>query len=95
MRAALRPLSDRRQRGINPGCARGTERGGSMIWLIVLISINGGPQQVVDKILYEDMQSCKAEKAARDSRMIHFVGASGFSMERKVICSVEPAAPVG
>jgi hypothetical protein len=66
-----------------------------MIWLIVLISINGGPQQVVEKILYEDIQTCQAEKAARDSRSLHFVGANGFSMERKVICSVEPAARVG
>ena len=66
-----------------------------MIWLIVLISINGGPRQVVEKILYEDIQSCQAEKAVRDSRSFHFVGANGLSIERKVVCSVNPAAPVG
>jgi hypothetical protein len=66
-----------------------------MIWLIVLISINGGPQQVIEKIPYEDMQSCQAEKSVRDSRNLHFVGANGLSMDRKVICSVDPAARVG
>jgi hypothetical protein len=44
-----------------------------VIWLIVLISINGGPPGVLDKIPYGDMESCQAEKAARDSRRDYFV----------------------
>jgi hypothetical protein len=43
-----------------------------MIWLIVTISINGGPPQVSEKIPYPDMQSCQAEKAARDHRQDFF-----------------------
>jgi hypothetical protein len=38
-----------------------------MIWLIVTISINGGPPQVSEKIPDPDMQSCQAEKAARET----------------------------
>jgi hypothetical protein len=62
-----------------------------MIWLIVVISINGGPPQIVEKIPYEDMQGCQAEKAMRDSRQAHFVFPKGTSsMERKVFCTYNP-----
>jgi hypothetical protein len=66
-----------------------------VIWLIVLISINAGPSQVVEKIPYEDMKSCQAEKAARDGRQAYFVIANGSSIDRKVFCSEDPAARVG
>jgi hypothetical protein len=62
-----------------------------MIWLIVVISINGGPPQIVEKIPYEDMQGCQAEKAMRDSRQAHFVVPNGTSsIERKVFCTYNP-----
>jgi hypothetical protein len=65
-----------------------------MIWLIVLLSVNAGPPRVVEKIPYEDMQSCQAEKALRNSR--HGVFVNGvISIERKVFCSEDPAARVG
>jgi hypothetical protein len=66
-----------------------------MIWLIVLISINGGPLQILDKIPYQDMQSCQVEKMARDSRQASFVNASGASIERKAVCMEGAAARVG
>ena len=61
-----------------------------MIWLIVVISINGGPPQIVEKIPYKDMQGCQAEKAVRDSRQAHFVAPNGTSIERKVFCTYNP-----
>jgi hypothetical protein len=66
-----------------------------MVWLIVLISINGGPPGVLDKIPYEDMQSCQAEKAARDSRRDYFVESNGASVKREVMCVTDPAALAG
>jgi hypothetical protein len=66
-----------------------------MVWLIVLISINGGPTGVLDKIPYEDLQSCQAEKAARDSRRDFFVESNGGSIGRKVMCVTDPAAVTG
>jgi hypothetical protein len=66
-----------------------------MIWLIVTISINGGPPQVIEKIPYADMQSCQAEKAARDSRRDYFVVANGISIKRNVFCSGAYEVPVG
>jgi hypothetical protein len=42
-----------------------------MIWLIVLISIDGGPQQAVEQIPYADVQSCQAEKVMRERVAIH------------------------
>jgi hypothetical protein len=66
-----------------------------MVWLIVLISINGGPPRVLDKIPYEDLQSCQAEKVARDSRRDYFVESNGDSVERKVMCLTDPAALAG
>jgi hypothetical protein len=66
-----------------------------MIWLIVVIYINSGPPQVFEKIPYEDIQSCQAEKAVRDSRQAHFVVPNGTSVERKVFCTKDPAARVG
>jgi hypothetical protein len=68
-----------------------------MIWLVVVISINAGPPQVVEKIPYEDLQSCQAEKAVRDSRRDFYfsVKKNGISVERKVFCSGDSAAPVG
>jgi hypothetical protein len=67
-----------------------------MIWLMVVISINGGSPQIVEKIPYEDMQGCQAEKAMRDSRQAHFVVPnSTSSIERKVFCTRDPAARVG
>jgi hypothetical protein len=68
---------------------------GAMIWLIVLISINGGPPRILEKIPYEDMQSCQAEKAVRDSRRDYFVLANGGSIKRRVFCSEAPAPRVG
>jgi hypothetical protein len=63
-----------------------------MIWLIVVISINGGPPQIIEKIPYEDMQGCQAEKAMRDSRQAHFVVPNGASsIKRKVFCTYDPA----
>lgn len=58
-----------------------------MIWLIVLVSINGGDQRVIERIPYKDMQSCQAEKAVRDSRPDHFVFANDLSLKRTVLCS--------
>jgi hypothetical protein len=71
-----------------------------MTWLIVVISVNAGPPQVVEKIPYEDLRSCQAEKAVRDNRQdvyLHITnGVSvGVSVERKVFCSKDPGAPVG
>jgi hypothetical protein len=40
-----------------------------MIWLIVLISINGGPQRAIEEIPYADLQSCEAEKVVREGRV--------------------------
>jgi hypothetical protein len=63
-----------------------------MIWLIVVISINGEPPQIIEKIPYEDMQGCQAEKAMRDSRQAHFVVPNGASsIKRKVFCTYDPA----
>jgi hypothetical protein len=66
-----------------------------MIWLIVTISINGGPPQVAEKIPYPDMQSCQAEKAARDHRQDSFAFANNVSVKRSVVCSDSTAGPVG
>jgi hypothetical protein len=67
-----------------------------MIWLVVVISINAGPPQVVEKIPYEDLQSCQAEKAVRDGRRDFYLSVrNGISFERKVFCSKDSAAPVG
>jgi hypothetical protein len=67
-----------------------------MIWLIVTISISGGPPQVAEKIPYPDMQSCQAEKAARDSRQVYFGFAHNVSVKRSVVCSDSNAVgPVG
>jgi hypothetical protein len=33
-----------------------------MIWLIIVISVNGGRPQVVDKVPYDDLHACQAEK---------------------------------
>jgi hypothetical protein len=67
-----------------------------MIWLIVTISVNGGPPQVAEKIPYADMQSCQAEKAARDSRQDYFAFARGVSVKRNVVCLDSAAGgPVG
>jgi hypothetical protein len=40
-----------------------------MIWLIVLISLDGGPQQAIEQIRYADLQSCQAEKLVRETRV--------------------------
>jgi hypothetical protein len=67
-----------------------------MIWLIVMISVNAGPPQVLEKVPYEDLRSCLAEKAVRDSRRdFYFHATNGVSVERKVFCSKDPGAPVG
>jgi hypothetical protein len=68
--------------------------GAVVIWLVVWISINGAPPQVVEKIPYDDMQSCQAEKAARDHRQDIFT-ARGVSVVRSVICSDGTAGPIG
>jgi hypothetical protein len=57
-----------------------------MIWLIVTISINGALPQVAEKIRYEDMQSCQAEKAVRDHRQDSFAFPHGVSVNRNVVC---------
>jgi hypothetical protein len=62
-----------------------------MFWLIVTISINGGLPQLSEKIPFEDMQSCQAEKAARDSRPAYF-SARNISVTRNVVCLKDPAA---
>jgi hypothetical protein len=54
-----------------------------MIWLIVLMSINGGPPLVASKIPYADMQSCLAEKAERDRRQGTFAFAHNVSVQSK------------
>jgi hypothetical protein len=69
-----------------------------MAWLIVFVSINGTPPRAVEKIPFDDMQSCQAEKAARDSRQAFFAShafARHVTVERKVVCSVDPAERVG
>jgi hypothetical protein len=66
-----------------------------MIWLIVPISINGGLPRVLEKIPYEDMQSCGAGKAVRNSRRDYSVLVDVSSIERKVFCLEEPTARVG
>jgi hypothetical protein len=71
-------------RGIGHSAPGETPGVALMIWLIVLISINAGLPQVLEKVPYGDMQSCQAEKAVRDSRQAHFVTPNGTSIERKV-----------
>jgi hypothetical protein len=66
-----------------------------MIWLIIVISVNGGRPQVVEKVPYDDLHACQAEKALRDGRPSYFRAATGVSVERKVFCSNDPGAPVG
>jgi hypothetical protein len=67
-----------------------------MIWLFVVISLNAGPPQVVEKIPYEDLQSCLTEKTLRDSRRDdYFHVPTGMSVERKIFCSKNSTAPVG
>jgi hypothetical protein len=66
-----------------------------MIWLIVLISISGGPPRVVERVPYNDVQSCQAEKVLRDSRPDYFRAGNGISIKRNVVCSEEAAAHVG
>jgi hypothetical protein len=66
-----------------------------VIWLIVLISINGEHPQVLEKIPYKDIQSCQAEKAVRDSRRDYFAVANGISIKRNVVCLEDAAAHVG
>jgi hypothetical protein len=64
-----------------------------MIWLIVWLSINGTPPRVVEKIPFNDMKSCQAEKAVRDSRQGTFLSfAHNASVKRTVVCSDDDAA---
>jgi hypothetical protein len=61
-----------------------------MVWLIVLIFINAGPPRVLERVPYVDMQSCRAEKAVKDSRQAYFVTSNGTSIRGKVFCSEGP-----
>jgi hypothetical protein len=96
VRAAARSLLEKPKadRGVWP-FATGECAMARMIWLIVLISIDGGRPQVVEKIPFKDMQSCQAEKAVRDSRRYYFAFAHDISVKRNVVCSEDPAAHVG
>jgi hypothetical protein len=62
-----------------------------MIWLIILMSINGGPPRVVERIPFDDMQSCQAEKAVRDSREGTFTLANKLSVKSDVVCLDAPS----
>jgi hypothetical protein len=66
-----------------------------VIWLIVVITINGGPPQVLEEIPFKDMQSCLAEKAARDSRKAVFYYPEVGSIERRLLCSESETPPPG
>jgi hypothetical protein len=59
-----------------------------------MVSLNGGLPQVLEKIPYENIQSCQAEKAARDSRVDNFVFANTISIKRNVFC-LEASTLVG
>jgi hypothetical protein len=68
-----------------------------MIWLIIMISVNGAHPQVINRIPYDNLQACEAEKALRDNHPPDFQLRAGtrLSIVRKIICSDNPGGPAG
>jgi hypothetical protein len=61
-----------------------------MVWLVVVISLNGRPPQVIEQVPFESMQGCQAEKALRDSRQSTFFVPNETSIRRAIFCSDDP-----